>query len=194
MIRTYLAIAALLASASALAAPPGIADFVRHPTYSGVKISPNGEYLAMTVDRDGQDVLTVLRTRDLGIVKVNQLPDDKSVGSFYWVSPERLMFNSTRKVGRLARPSGTGEWYGVNADGSQARPLVFYGTRDATQRGKQVGNDRFSMLDTLRDDDTNVIMSVTFPRSSEGVGTEIVMFDTLTGRRKSITRAPRENC
>ena len=185
------------ASAQAADAPsgaPSIADFVRHPTYSGAKISPSGEYLALTVDRGDQDVLTVLRTKDLSVVKVNQLPDEKSVGQFEWVSPERLIFNSVKKLGRYAQPFGTGEWYGVNADGTQPRPLVFYGTRDATQRGKQVGNERFQLLDTLPDDDVNVIMAVTSPRSNEGSGTELVLFDTLTGRRKSLARAPRENC
>ena len=192
-----LGLALCAASAQAADAPsgaPSIADFVRHPTYSGAKISPSGEYLALTVDRGDQDVLTVLRTKDLSVVKVNQLPDEKSVGQFEWVSPERLIFNSVKKLGRYAQPFGTGEWYGVNADGSQPRPLVFYGTRDATQRGKQVGNERFQLLDTLPDDDVNVIMAVTSPRSSEGSGTELVLFDTLTGRRKSLARAPRENC
>lgn len=192
-----LGLALCAASAQAADAPsgaPSIADFVRHSTYSGAKISPSGEYLALTVDRGDQDVLTVLRTKDLSLVKVNQLPDEKSVGQFEWVSPERLIFNSVKKLGRYAQPFGTGEWYGVNADGTQPRPLVFYGTRDATQRGKQVGNERFQLLDTLPDDDVNVIMAVTSPRSSEGVGTELVLFDTLTGRRKSLARAPRENC
>ncbi|TQD51606.1 S9 family peptidase [Lysobacter aestuarii] len=159
-----------------------------------MKISPDGEYLAMTVDREGQDVLTVLRTKDLGVVNVNQLPNEKSVGSFYWVSANRLMFNSIRKVGRYAQPFGTGEWYGVNADGSQPRPLVFRGTRGATERGKQVGNESFSLLDTLKDDPDNVIMSVNYPRSSEGAGTEVVLFDVISARRKSLGRAPRENC
>ncbi|KRD30352.1 peptidase S9 [Lysobacter sp. Root916] len=192
-----LGLALCAASAQAADAPsgaPSIADFVRHSTYSGAKISPSGEYLALTVDRGDQDVLTVLRTKDLSLVKVNQLPDEKSVGQFEWVSPERLIFNSVKKLGRYAQPFGTGEWYGVNADGTQPRPLVFYGTRDATQRGKQVGNERFQLLDTLPDDDVNVIMAVTSPRSNEGVGTELVLFDTLTGRRKSLARAPRENC
>lgn len=171
-----------------------ISDFVKHPVYSSVKISPTGEYLAMTVDRGDQDVLTVLRTKDLSVVHVNQLPDAKSVGQFYWTSPDRLLFNSIKKFGRFAAPFNTGEWYGVNADGSQPRPLVFYGTRDATQRGKQVGNERFSLLDTLKDDDANVIMSVNYPRSNDGAGTEVVLFDTMTGRRKSLVRAPRDDC
>ncbi len=186
---------ALAATAQAQAATaPSIEDFVRHPTYSGVKISPNGEYLAMTVDRGDQDVLTVLRTKDLSVVKINQLPDKKSVGSFYWTSPERLLFNAVRKLGKYEQPFGTGEWFAVNADGSQPRPLIFYGTRDVTQRGKTVGNERFSLLDTLQDDDQNVIMSVSSQRSSEGAGTEVVLMDTDSGRRKSLARAPKENC
>ncbi len=194
--RIALALLAGIASAPTHAAAPTIPieDFVRHPIYSGVKISPDGQYLAMTVDRGEQDVLTVLRTDNLSVVKVNQLPDDKSVGAFHWTSPERLMFTAVRKVGSFEQPFGTGEWFAVNADGSQPRPLIFYGTRDATQRNKQVDNERFSLLDTLRDDDRNVIMEVNFPLSKEGAGTELVMMDTLTGRRTSLGRAPKPEC
>jgi dipeptidyl aminopeptidase/acylaminoacyl peptidase len=185
----------VLASADTMAQPlQSVRDFVSHATYSTVRISPDGEYLALTVDRGDQDVLTVMRTRDLSVVKINQLPDKKSVGSFYWVSPNRLMFNAVKKMGGYAQPFNTGEWFAVNADGSQPRPLIFYGTLDATQRGKSVGMETFSLLDTLKDDDQYVIMQVTSPRSSEGVGTEIVRLDVLNGRRTSLGRAPKENC
>ena len=175
-------------------APIPIADFVKHPTYSVVKISPTGEYLAMTVDRGEQDILTVLRTSDLSVVKINQLPDKKSVGQFEWASADRLIFNSIRKVGSFTQPFQTGEWYAVNADGSQPRPLIYYGTRDATQRGESVGNKSFSLLDTLPDDDRNVLMQANYPRSSEGAGTEVVLLDTYNGRRAPLTRAPADNC
>ena len=187
-------VGALLNQSAIAAQPQPISDFVSHPIYSSVKISPTGEYLAMTVDRGDQDVLTVMRTSDLKLIKVNQLPDKKSIGSFSWVSPDRLMFNAVKKMGGYAQPFSTGEWFAVNADGSQPRPLIFYGTRDATQRGKTVGAERFSLLDTLRNDDQNVIMQVTSPRSSEGVGTEVVRMDTVSGRRVSLGRAPKENC
>ena len=192
------ALALALGSASAIGAVPAeasdIQDFVRHPAYSAVRISPTGEYLATTVDRGDQDVLVVLRTRDLSIVKLSQLPDRKSVGAFHWTSPERLLFNAVRKVGSYEQPFGTGEWFAVNADGSQPRPLIFYGTRDATQRSQTVSNQSFDLLDTLRDDDTNVVMTVYSPRSAEGAGTEVVLLDTFTGRRKTLARAPKENC
>ncbi|MCC7248060.1 MAG: S9 family peptidase [Lysobacter sp.] len=191
------AFAPVVFSSTALAADTPripIEDFVRHATYSGAKISPNGDYLAMTVERGERHVLVVLRTKDLSPLKINELPDQKSVGQFYWTGPERLIFTASRRYGRFAAPAGTGEWFGVNADGSQPRPLVFYGTRDATQRGKTVGNEFFSLLDTLDDDDTNVLMTVAYPRSSEGAGIEVVSFDTYSGRRKTLARAPRPNC
>lgn len=171
-----------------------IEDFVKHPTYSQVRISPTGEYLAMTVDNGDQDVLTVVRTKDMSVVKVNQLPDKKSIGSFYWVSPDRLMFNAIKKMGGFAQPFLLGEWYAVNADGSQPRPLIFRGTRDTTQRGKTVGMEQYSLLDTLKDDDTNVIMQARYPRSSEGAGTQVLLMDTISGRRTPLVRAPKENC
>ena len=196
----YLRILALLAASATgaggatAATPLAVADFVRHPTYSAVKLSPTGDYLAITVDRGEQDVLTVLRTADLSVMKINQLPDEKSVGDFHWVSADRLMFTAVRKMGGYAQPFMTGEWFAVNADGSQPRPLIFYGVRDTTQRSKTVTNERFALIDTLEDDDQYVLMQATSPRSSEGAGAELVKLDVLTGRRISLGRAPKENC
>ncbi|KAG0933813.1 hypothetical protein G6F31_016231 [Rhizopus arrhizus] len=104
------------------------------------------------------------------------------------------MFNAVKKQGGYAQPFPTGEWFAGNADGSQARPVIFYGTRDATQRSKSVGNESYSLLDTLRGDDQNVIMQVRYPRASEGAGTQVVSVDTISGRRTPLARAPKENC
>lgn len=180
---------------SSTAAPAySVADFIKRPTYGTAKISPDGRYLAVTVDIGEQDVLTVLRTSDLRPLKVNQLPDKGSIGQFSWISPERLLFTSVRKLGGYAQPFQTGEWYAVNADGSQATPVIFRGTRDSTQRGKAVGMEQYSLLDTLPGDDRNVLMTVNYPRSAEGVGTEVVRVDTVTGRRTPLGRAPTSNC
>src|SRR5690606_23513078 len=56
------------------------------------------------------------------------------------------------------------------------------------------GAQSFSLLDTLKGDDRNVIMQARYPRSSEGAGTEVVRVDTVTGRRTSLGSAPKSNC
>ncbi|PJK03955.1 S9 family peptidase [Lysobacteraceae bacterium NML71-0210] len=176
------------------AASYSVEDFVRHATYKGVKISPDGRHLAILVDQGEQDVLTVLDTATLRLLKINQLPDKKSIGSFYWVGPERLMFNAVKKMGGYAQPFSLGEWYAVNADGSSPTPVIFRGTRDATQRGKAVGSESFSIIDQLEEDDRNVLMQAYSPRSSEGANAEVVRVDTFTGRRTSLGRAPKAGC
>lgn len=185
----------LMAGAGANAAElPSVEHFMRHATYSSARISPGGEYLAMGVDRGGQDVLTVIRLSDMKLMKVNVLPEDKSVAGYRWIGDDRLIFTAIRKVGSFAAPFGTGEWYAVDADGSQPRPVIFYGSRGTAERAKAVFNQRFSLLDPLIDDPRNVLMTATSARSSEGSMSEIVMVDTVSGNRKSLAKAPRENC
>lgn len=179
---------------TAHAQTPSVKDFVGHPAYGTARISPTGEYLAVTVDQGDQDVLTIIRTSDMKVMKINQLPEKKSIGQFSWISPQRIMFNAVKKMGGYAAPFALGEWYAVNADGTQATPVIFRGTRDATQRGKAVGFESYSLLDTLRDDDRNVMMLARYPRSTEGAGAEVVKVDTITGRRTSMGTAPKSNC
>ena len=194
---TLLAVAMAAAFSSfipvALAAN-AIEDFVGHAAYSTARISPDGKHMAITVEIGDQDVLTVLRMADMSIVKVNQLPDKKSVGQFYWAGPNRLVFNAVRKSGGYAAPAPTGEWFAVNADGSKPMPLIFYGNRDVTQRNKAAGFQSFRLVDPLDEDDQYILMEARSARSSEGSNAEIVKVDTYTGRRNSLGRAPKGGC
>ncbi|GGA68313.1 peptidase S9 [Arenimonas soli] len=193
--KTVITALALMAGASASAAElPSVEHFMRHATYSSARISPTGEYLALGVDRGGQDVLTVIRLKDMKLLKVNVLPDEKSVAGYQWIGDDRLIFTAIRKFGSFAQPFGTGEWYAVNADGSQPRPVIFYGSRGTAERAKAVFNERFSLVDPLENDPRNVLMSATSPRSRTGSNTELVMVDTVSGVRKTLATAPRENC
>jgi len=192
--KTAIMLIGLSAGTSLAADLAPIEDFFRPSAYSSAQISPDGTYLGIIVDRGEQDVLTILKMADLSILKVNQLPDEKSVASFRWVGDDRVMFTASRKYGTFAAPFNTGEWYAVNADGTQARPVIFRGTRSATERGKTVGNERFSLADAMDEDPRVVLMEVNYPRSKDGAGAEMVQVDTFTGARKSLVRAPRANC
>src|SRR3546814_19797726 len=97
-------------------------------------------------------------------------------------------------MGGYAQPFRTGELFAVNADGTQPCPLIFHGTRDATQRSKTVGNQRFSLLDTLKDDDQYALMQARSHRSVAGMGTELVQHDVPSVRRIAIARAQKVLC
>ncbi len=192
----YFTVLVLLAATVVNAGEPvPINDFVKRARYSTAKISPLGEYLALQVEQGEQDVLTVLDTKTLGLIKINQLPGGKSVGSFYWAGPSRLMFNATKKIGSYAQPFSTGEWFAVDANGDKPRTLLEYGSQGATGKGKQVSNsERFNLLETTPESNDDVIMQVTAGISAEKFSTEVVLLDTYSGRRKTLAKAPKENC
>ncbi len=191
---TSVALLLAVTSTAFAAEPIPVKDFVRHAEFSAAKISPDGRFLAITVQRDQQDALAVLSLKDMSLLKQTVLPDDKSVGAFYWVGPNRLMFTAQRKLGSYAAPFSTGEWFAMDADGSRQRVLLSYETKDPTQRGRTVSySDTFSMLDPLPDDEERALMTVSRP-SGDGVQTEVVSINTVSGQRRLITRAPTVNC
>ena len=139
----FLATAALFAAA--LAAAPAMADeplpirdFIHHPEYSGAKISPDGRFLALTMQQESQKVLAVLTLADMKVIRITRLTGRESVGDFYWVGPNRLMYTSTKNFGSLAAPFGTGAWYAMDADGGHPRTLVSYSSDANTGRNRMV--------------------------------------------------------
>jgi dipeptidyl aminopeptidase/acylaminoacyl peptidase len=170
-------------------------DFIKRPTYGSPKISPSGEYLAITVDRGDFDVLVVLDVKTLKQLSVNQLPDKKSVGSFYWSGSKRLIFNASRKFGSFSQPFGTGEWFAVDADGQKPKALVTREQQSRTGKKKASLQDAsYSLLETLPEDDTKIIMLKRDFLSEDNVVTEVVIVDTYTAVEKVQAKGPKGNC
>ena len=206
-LRTRLAqvaiLAASLAGPAAALAQDGdadlipIADFVSEEQFGTARLSPDGRHLALTVQVRGKDNLVVLERESMRVLKVNQLPGDQSVGQFWWSGPERLVFTGLTKFGSFAAPLGTGEFYAVNVDGTQARNFVgrSVGQGRATERSKQLdGNQSVSMLDPTPDDDRHILMTLTTFGREEGHPAQVVEVDTFTGARRVLLRGPQGGC
>jgi dipeptidyl aminopeptidase/acylaminoacyl peptidase len=174
-------------------APIAIQDFVRHPQYSATKISPDGRFLALTVQQGDVMSLAVMRLQDMQVIRITRLTNGQSVSGFYWVGPNRLMYTSAKNFGTYASPFGTGEWYAMDADGGRPRTLVSYTDSATAGRSKMVHFDEFfGMLDPLPDDESRALMQLN--DSSPGGRNQVVSIDTVTGRRQVLAKAPREDC
>ena len=186
--------AAALAAAPAMADEPlPIRDFIHHPEYSGAKISPDGRFLALTVQQESQKVLAVLTLADMKVIRITRLTGRESVGDFYWVGPNRLMYTSTKNFGSLAAPFGTGAWYAMDADGGHPRTLVSYSSDANTGRNRMVHfGEVYQMLEPDSGEENQAIMQIY--DGSEGGRNQVVLIDALTGRRNERARAPRDNC
>ena len=90
------------------------------------------------MQQESQKVLAVLTLADMKVIRITRLTDRESVGDFYWVGPNRLMYTSTKNFGSLAAPFGTGAWYAMDADGGHPRTLVSYSSDANTGRNRMV--------------------------------------------------------
>lgn len=144
-----------VASAFAQALP--VEDFWKRSSFREVKISPDGRYLAATVPLEK---LTALVVMDLTTKQVTGSfkPQEKAhIGEFYWVNDKRLLFTSSVREGANARPSWTGAWYAMNADGSNV--------------GTAYGRGYYAqILDTLKDDDRYVLVQYASDTGSSTYG------------------------
>lgn len=151
--------------------------YMRKDTYGDVKISPKGDYLAVTVPIEDRTVLVVLRRSDMTPTAKIQGDKDSQIYGFWWANDERLVASMAVKVGVDDKPYANGEIYAVNADGTRAMSLT--------------GPAEFTFAevhDLLRDDDRNILIgAIPFGESNK---TLLQKLDIYTGQRSPVAASP----
>ncbi|WP_024890983.1 alpha/beta hydrolase family protein [Luteimonas huabeiensis] len=193
----WLARLALIGLAFAWACPAraqvDLAPFVAEDEFGSLKVSPTGEYYAATVPVDGQYGLVILRREDRAITASFRFTRGTSVHDFWWVNPERVLIAVSETFGSRDDPLPTGELYAMNADGSRRDLLV--GWRVQNQRvgtniisSKREGQVAASLVDTLPEDDRNVLIAVR-PLVNDPAW-RVERMDVYSGRRTRVASAP----
>jgi acetyl esterase/lipase len=196
MKKLHAAIAAVfsLAAVAATAAEPPLVpvkDFARKPAFEKAKISPNGEYLAVSTPVGDQTSLGIISIKDRKITGGIQFTTGEHVHNFWWVGPERVVLTVVEKRGPLDQPRFLGELYALNADSS--RRAYLFGYRGSEQVGSmaRVATKAFGwawMLDPLpRDPSRALITIVPWERGKDFENPLIESIDVYTGRRSRAT-------
>ncbi|HET9032741.1 MAG TPA: S9 family peptidase [Dokdonella sp.] len=202
----FLLIALLLGFSVHATEPVPLADFAKHMQFKEVKISPDGEHLAATSIIDGKVVLSII---DLGKnTGLTLRPrDEDEVFAFWWVSSERIVYSVAEHVGNLEMPVSRGELFAVNVDGKRKEVLFGYRASDSGQgstgsriQKKQSEYASAWMLDDLRDDDDNALITVqrwnwshVASAGGESLHAEVRRIDVRTGKNRTIATAPLAN-
>ena len=169
---------------------------MRKDKFEEIKISPKGDYYAATVPLDDRTVLAIVRRSDNKVTGNFSLGKNTVVADFDWVSPTRILMSMGEKYGALDRPSLTGEIYAINADGSQADLLIGYRAQSSNSAGTHIQGKKPEavaafVVDTLPNDDQNVIISVS-PFAADAFSRAEKM-DVFSGRRTRVASAPVRN-
>lgn len=182
---------------------PPVAAFIRDDRFESLKISPTGQYLALSVniaDTDGKTKRVLLveeRATGKRLGHFN-LAGRTEVENFWWVNDHRMLISAGEKDGLLEKPQPTGELYAMDVDGKNQGILIGY--RAVTSQGGShitVGHrtqaDGATMVDTLRNDDGHVVVAM-WPHDAGGSGYEqAASLDVQTGRATALVAAPVRN-
>ena len=198
MVLSKMAARAIVLCAFVMSAPAGASDvidvgpFIRKDAFTDIKLSPNGDFLAATVQQEDRTSLVILRRNDSKITGSVSLGRHNHVAGFWWVNPERVVFSVSQRFGLLDLPQPTGELFAMNADGSRKENLLGYrvesaglGTRIQPKKVEDVAG---YLVDDLREDDRHIIVMVR--PFGEASYTRAEKLDVYTGRRVQVARSP----
>lgn len=188
---------------AAVAKLPPVSDFVRDDNFVQLKISPTGQYVALSInitDTDGKTKRVLLVEDRVSGKRMGHfnLAGRTEVENFWWVNPQRLLISAGEKDGLLEKPQPTGELYAMNADGSDQGILIGYRAVSAQGGshitvGKKTQADGATLVDDLAGDDDNVVVAV-WPHDAGGSGFEqAARMDVKSGRTKVLATAPVRN-
>lgn len=178
-------------SATALAKQQ-IDPFIADGGIREIKISPTGQYLAMSVRVDGQTGLLVRNVSDGKTTAVMRFTRDTHVNNFWWVNDQRLIMSLSETFGTRDDPLPTGELYGMNADGG--RKQILAGFRAITAHtGTRLGGKKEDavaafMVDTLAEDPDNVLVAIR-PYGTDA-HTHLARLNVYDGRSSRVTSIP----
>lgn len=122
----------VMAGSAVSAAPVPLKDYARHDEFRTAKISPAGDYLAVTMLIEGQAALGIIDLKTRKVSGQLRFPRGNEVADFEWVNARRVVASVARSAGPLDQPALTGELYGIDADGKRRTYLFGYRGADQT--------------------------------------------------------------
>jgi dipeptidyl aminopeptidase/acylaminoacyl peptidase len=184
----------LAALVAADVTPIPLRDFIRPAEYEDAKLSPGGTYLAVTMRRDGQNMLAVLQLDTLDVAGVVRFNRPNDVYQFQWANDRRLLVSLAITYGALDYPAATGELYAVDADGGAGK--MIFGRRAGEHDSAPLigGAERFDgshrIMRLLPEDPQHVLVSTFRDNHGREQVTEAGLLDVYSGQLRVVARAP----
>lgn len=157
------AVALQLAGPASAAEPLPVSYFTRHDVIGTAKISPDGEAIALTAGRYGREALHFLQLEDMEPIGGVRASEGDELWRFDWVSSTRAIFSLAERHFGRARPTGTGEIFAIDRDGSR-RELIYGYRAGESQTGtrlpvREASKATGELLSRLRDDDEHILIT-----------------------------------
>ena len=143
--------------------PLPIEAFTRWDEFGTIKISPDGEFIAISTGKRGRSVIAFIDLKNKKLLSGVRAPDPLEIYDFDWVSPTRLIYQIAERYPSSTRPVVTGELFAINRDGSAHQQIYGYragekqlGTRLKVRESTYADPEIVSLM---RNDRDNIIIT-----------------------------------
>lgn len=164
--------------------------YLKQDGYGRIKISPDGQYYAATVQLEDSVGLAILRRTDKKIVNGAAGVKDSVVADFWWANDNQVVIAMAERFGSRDQPYRTGQLFSIGVDGKRGKQLV--GPKPQPGLVTVIGNagpwEMTDLIDPLPDDPENVLISAW--KLGANPLTTVDLMDVSSGRRKRIANAP----
>ena len=158
-----------------------IDPFAKHPQYSNVELSPDGQHLAMSAEFEGEPQIAVLSLKDRKLSSLIRFSHTSQPGAFEWANNDRLVVSLAFRSGLSESPLFTGELYAINRDGTRGKHIF----------GRRAVEPRYASGMMLEADGDDHILVQVYPwsRNSSDRLTEVVRVNINTGKTRRVVRS-----
>lgn len=199
-----LACAQVVAQTPAATPPAGpipLEHFTRFDEFSGLKISPDGAFVAVLTGKYGRSAIVFMDLKSRKGVSSIRVPDDCEIDEYYWVSPTRVVYTIAQRQRDRVQPTPTGEIFAINGDGSSARQLYGYraeqSSLDTRLATRKASNATAQLLSALEKDPDHILIAE-YPWRNAGnvwyfnpdAKPLISRLDVYSGKKQQLDMAP----
>jgi dipeptidyl aminopeptidase/acylaminoacyl peptidase len=194
----------VFAQTPAVAPPAGplpIESFTKFDEFGGLKISPDGAFVALLTGKNGRGALLFVDLKNKKIVSGIRAPEDGEIDEYHWISPTRLVYMIAQRYAGRARPTPTGEIFAINRDGGSNRQLYGYraeeSTLDTHLPTRKASYATPELLSSLKKDADNILIAE-YPWRNAGTVWQynpdakplISRLNVFSGKKQQIDMAP----
>lgn len=134
--------------------------YVRRDGYGRMKISPDGQYDAATVQGEDRGGLVILRRSDKQVVAGATGAKHSLVDDFWWAKDDLVVLSTAERINSRDQPYPSGALFALGIDGSRVRMLA--GSRLDAGAVRITANrtwEMTSLIDTLPGDPDHVLVA-----------------------------------
>ncbi|MDP2562806.1 S9 family peptidase [Psychrobium sp. 1_MG-2023] len=200
MIRVLLAITLFVLSSYSVAS---IDKFVKHHKYRNVKISPSGDYLAISRFQNNESDLVIVDTKTMKAVEQLYFKGREEVGTFYWANNNRLVMKIFAKHPAKESPVYYGELFAIDMNNRNGK--LIFGNRITASKAtnakerkirethKAMASSWAEVVNLLPNDDQHILITAEPYNESRTKQARLYKLNIYTAAITPVTKEPLPN-